>query len=67
MVITNLLLGFIYKAAPQINIFFVGYPLVMFIGFVLMFLGLPFFIQVTGNDFALIREEMTRVIELAKG
>jgi flagellar biosynthetic protein FliR len=67
MVITNLLLGFIYKAAPQINIFFVGYPLVMFIGFVLMLLGLPFFIQVTGNDFALIREEMTRVIELAKG
>ncbi|HAM49222.1 MAG TPA: hypothetical protein DCP92_00435 [Nitrospiraceae bacterium] len=67
MVMTNLLLGFIYKAVPQINIFFVGHPFLIFVGFVVMLLGIPFFVQVTGGSLATIKDEMTRVIVIAKG
>lgn len=41
MLMVNLSMGVITRAAPQLNIFAVGFPMMITLGFVLMFLTLP--------------------------
>ncbi len=41
MLISSLLLGFLYKAAPQMNIFFIGYTVYLLIGFMVMLMSVP--------------------------
>lgn len=66
MVITNILFGFLYRAAPQMNIFFVGYPVYIFVGLFVMLLSMPFFVNVSGHLPGSVREEMLRTIELMR-
>jgi flagellar biosynthetic protein FliR len=66
MLITNILLGFISKAVPQMNVFFVGYPLYLFLGFTMMLISLPVFTIVMGGYFKTIPEEIGRVMLLMK-
>ena len=63
----NLLLGFLQKAAPQMNIFFVGYPLYIVVGFVLLMLGMPIFMNVLGVYLDGAKNDVIRIISLAKG
>jgi flagellar biosynthetic protein FliR len=62
MLMTNLLLGFVAKAAPQMNVFFVGYPVYLFVGFLVMLLGVPVFVHEAGQSFARARDEILRMI-----
>lgn len=64
MLITNILFGFLYRAAPQMNIFFVGYPLYIFIGFLVMLLSIPVFVNISENLLNSTRENLFRTIEL---
>jgi len=48
MVITNISLGIIAKTMPQINVFIVGMPLKIGVGFVLMIVTLPIVLQFFG-------------------
>jgi flagellar biosynthesis protein FliR len=41
LLLVNLGMGIITRAAPQLNIFAVGFPMTMMIGFILMFISLP--------------------------
>ncbi|MFN3395733.1 MAG: flagellar biosynthetic protein FliR [Thermodesulfovibrionales bacterium] len=66
MVVTNILFGFLYRAAPQMNIFFVGYPVYIFVGLFVMLLSMPVFVNVSGNLLSSMREEMLRTIELMR-
>ncbi|OGW53174.1 MAG: flagellar biosynthetic protein FliR [Nitrospirae bacterium RBG_13_43_8] len=67
MLISHLLLGFIYKAAPQMNIFFIGYPVYIFVGFVVILMGIPVLTQVIGGYMNGIKDEMVRIIAIARG
>jgi len=67
MLISSLLLGFIYKAAPQMNIFFVGYPVYIFVGFIVILIGIPVFIHVISSYLNDIKYEMIRLMAIAKG
>lgn len=67
MLIASFLLGFIYKAAPQVNIFFVSFPVYIFLGFLLMLLCIPVFVYVLGGHFSEIKNEMARIIAIARG
>lgn len=42
MLITNIAMGLLARAAPQLNIFAVGFPLTIFIGFWALLLSLPY-------------------------
>jgi flagellar biosynthetic protein FliR len=42
LVITNLALGVLTRAAPQLNIFAVGFPITLMLGFVMLALILPY-------------------------
>ena len=61
----NILLGFIVKATPQINIFFIGLPLYICFGFAIIMLALPAYIVLIGGSFSEIRIEMARIIGIA--
>jgi flagellar biosynthesis protein FliR len=67
MLISSLILGFLYKAAPQMNIFFIGYPVYIFIGFIVILMSMPVMVPVIGNYFSAMQDEMARIIALAKG
>lgn len=62
MVTLHILLGFISKATPQINIFFIGFPLYIAVGFLILLLALPAYVGVIGGSFAELRAEMGRVL-----
>jgi flagellar biosynthetic protein FliR len=66
MLIANLLLGFIYKAAPQINIFFISFPVYIVLGFLIMLLSIPIFAHVFIGQFGDIKNEMYRIIAIAR-
>lgn len=66
MLLTNILFGFLYRAAPQMNIFFVGYPVYIFIGFLVMLLSMPVFVNVSGNLLNSVKDEMFKSIELLR-
>lgn len=66
MLLTNILFGFIYRAAPQMNIFFVGYPVYIFVGILVMLLSMPVFLNVSGNLLGSIKNDMVKTIELMR-
>lgn len=62
MLIVNLLLGFLYKIAPQMNVFFVGYPVYLFVGFTVMIMSLPVFVNVLGAQFGTLGASLMKLI-----
>ncbi|MBF0520982.1 MAG: flagellar biosynthetic protein FliR [Nitrospirae bacterium] len=65
MLTANLLLGLLYKAAPQINIFFVSFPIFIFVGLTLMIACLPLMIYLFGINIANMKHDMYRAMELS--
>jgi len=61
----NILLGFIVKATPQINIFFIGFPLYISLGFFILLLALPAYVVLIGGSFSEMRLEVERIIGMA--
>jgi flagellar biosynthetic protein FliR len=66
MLIINILLGFLYKAAPQINIFFMSFPLFLALGFLIMLISVPVFVKVFTGQFGDMRAEMFRILAAAR-
>jgi flagellar biosynthesis protein FliR len=67
MIIVNVLMGFIYKAAPQVNIFFVSIPVYVVIGLLILFLSTPLLFNFLGAQFSGLKGEINRILILGKG
>ncbi len=67
LVIAHMLSGFLYKAAPQMNIFFVTLPLNIMLGILLMMLCVPVFEYVLGIELSDLRNDMVRIILSVRG
>lgn len=52
----NLSLGFLSKAIPQANVFFVSFPLLITLGLIFMVLSLPLSIQVISSAFMTVKD-----------
>ena len=65
MAVASLLFGYMYKAAPQINIFFVSYPVYIFVGFIIIILSMPVFFKFLTISIEQIRTEMYKVLVAA--
>ncbi|MBF0540860.1 MAG: flagellar biosynthetic protein FliR [Nitrospirae bacterium] len=65
MAVASLLFGYMYKAAPQINIFFVSYPVYLFVGFIIIILSMPIFFKFLTISIEQIRTEMYKVLVAA--
>jgi flagellar biosynthetic protein FliR len=64
LLITNLALGVLTRAAPQLNIFAVGFPLTILMGILVMALSLPYFAPTLERLFV---EGLTAMLRLAAG
>ncbi len=49
MLIANLALGVLTRAAPQLNVFAIGFPVTLAIGFGMLLFSLPYILQVFGQ------------------
>lgn len=67
MLITNIYLAFISKAAPQMNIFFIGYPVYIFVGFLTILIGLPLFIVVIQEGLMGLKYDLEKILIILKG
>lgn len=62
VLLVNLAFGVITRAAPQLNIFAVGFPTTMLAGFVLMFFSVPVLLPLMQNLFATGFDFMTSLV-----
>lgn len=63
LLITNLALGILTRAAPQLNIFAVGFPLTLAIGLLVLGLALPYFTPVLEH---VIRDGLQMMLQIAE-
>ncbi len=66
MLIVNILMGFLYKAAPQVNIFFVSFPIFLALGFLIMAMSVPVFTHFFAGQFHDVNDEMFRILAIAR-
>lgn len=67
LLLSHLLTGFLYKAAPLMNVFFIVWPINILLGFLLMLLSIPVFEYVLNINFSEMKNEMSQILALAKG
>jgi len=63
MLITNLMLGILTRAAPQLNLFAVGFPITLSMGFFVLALSLPYFSPLLDR---LTHESLETILNLVK-
>ena len=63
LLITNIALGILTRAAPQLNLFAVGFPITLTIGFVVLALSMPYFIPLFDR---LVQEGLSAMISLVQ-
>ncbi len=67
MLITNLAMGFISRAVPQMNIFFVTYPVYFFVGLTTILLSIPAYIYLFNVSYGRVKEELILTLKVAGG
>lgn len=65
LLITNISLGVLTRAAPQLNLFAVGFPVTLIVGFVLLLLVMPLFAPATGRLFEQALELMQQLAQFS--
>jgi flagellar biosynthetic protein FliR len=63
LLITNVALGILTRAAPQLNLFAVGFPITLTIGFVVLALSIPYFVPLLDR---LVQEATGMALNLLK-
>ncbi len=52
ILLTDIGLGIVIRAVPQINVFVLGFPIKILVGMIVVFFGLPTFVHIAGQLFA---------------
>jgi len=64
LLITNLALGILTRSAPQLNVFAVGFPITLMVGFIALMLALPFLAPLLGT---FVQEGMDVISRMMQG
>ncbi|NPU84736.1 MAG: flagellar type III secretion system protein FliR [Syntrophaceae bacterium] len=64
LIFTNVALGIVARTVPQINVFIVGFPLQIAVGFLFLGLSVPIFITMVARLFSRIPGELGAVLRL---
>jgi len=67
MLTLNIIMGFISRSVPQLNVFFVSYPVYIGLGFFVIMLSLPAYIYFFNTSFEFMKDELNKVIFLLRG
>lgn len=63
LLLTNISLGIMTRAAPQLNIFSVGFPITLMAGFLIVYLLLPYFIPLLSRH---IHDALAVMLQIAR-
>lgn len=63
LLITNLALGILTRSAPQLNIFAIGFPITLVVGFATLLLTLPYLTTILENFMQAGQDTMLRIAE----
>lgn len=64
LLLANVIMGFMARSIPQMNVFIVGFPFTIGLGFILLILGMPHLIRAMSQLFALMGEQIVDLIKL---
>lgn len=64
---TNLALGILARSAPQLNVFAVGFPITLLVGFITLMLALPFMAPLLGTFVQEALDVISRMMQAAGG
>ena len=62
VLITNILLGILYKLIPQFNIFFVAYPLYLALGFLVIMITVPMVVVLLNGYFSDMKIDLNQLL-----
>jgi flagellar biosynthetic protein FliR len=65
--LTDTGIGILAKVAPQFNVFVIGLPLKILVGFLILFLMTPAFLQLYEHLFSMMFESMQKLIRAIAG
>jgi len=64
LLLANVILGFMARAMPQMNIFVVGLPLTVLLGFVFLLTGMPYIINALTKTFGTMQVQLVDMISI---
>ncbi|MDG1861356.1 MAG: flagellar biosynthetic protein FliR [SAR324 cluster bacterium] len=65
--LANAVVGLLARSVPQIQVFVVGFPLTLMLGFIFLFFGMPFFAQAVHQMFEKLDTQYFEAINLLGG
>jgi len=65
--LANAVVGLLARSVPQIQVFVVGFPLTLMLGFLFLFFGMPFFAQAVHQMFEKLDTQFFEAIKLLRG
>lgn len=65
--LTNLVLGIIARTVPQMNVFIVGFPLAIAVGFAMIGVSFPFFFALLNKVFRGLEGDFSTIIKILAG
>lgn len=65
--LVDVVLGIANRAAPQLNVFFLGMPIKAYLGIVFVLLSLNYIVGIMGHQFALMLRDVNLVIKMMQG
>jgi len=65
--LANAIIGLLSRSVPQIQVFVVGFPLTLLLGFLFLFLGMPFYSQAVHQMFEMLDIQLFDSLKLLKG
>ena len=64
--LANMIIGLLSRSVPQIQVFIVGFPLILLLGFIFIMFGTPFFISTIKRMFEMLDNQLLDIIRLLK-
>jgi flagellar biosynthetic protein FliR len=62
--LANLIIALLSRAVPQIQVFVVGFPLTLMLGFLFLMLGMPFFVQALRQMFGMLDNQLLEAMRV---
>jgi flagellar biosynthetic protein FliR len=65
--LANAIVGLLARSVPQIQVFVVGFPLTLLLGFLFLLFGMPFYGQAVHKMFEMLDTQLFDVLRLLAG
>ncbi|MCG8336450.1 MAG: flagellar biosynthetic protein FliR [Proteobacteria bacterium] len=64
LLLANVIMGFMARSIPQMNVFIVGFPFTIGLGFILLILGMPHLVRAMSMLFGKVGEQVIQLIQM---